>query len=262
MNSLTSKKWRESLERRWDDTIARLLAAKSGGRFLVRTVSPQQAGFLLERETHRECADSRGYQFAIMSGPSGVGRSTVGRELMKRRIPGIPHYTTRAPRSVSEKRSGDYIYVTKKEFFRLKKEGKFLQTAETYGQWRGIAKATFNSLVRRRVKFYIDKSPWTTRKLIKKKELRGKRYLRVFILPPTFGELVRRLTGRTSGEEKRSGKGAKEIKTLARKEILARLRKAIEMLKSSGGMYDCYLVNDRVARVAHLIQQYLASRKK
>lgn len=259
---MTPKKWWEGLERRWDGTIARLLAAKSGGHFLVRAASPQQAGFLLERKTHREGADGRGHQFVIMSGPSGVGRSTIGRELRKRGIPGIPHYTTRAPRSASEMRSGDYIYVTEKEFFRLKREGKFLQTAETYGQWRGIAKATFNSLLRRRVKFYIDKSPWTTRKLIRKKELRNKYYLKVFILPPTFGELVRRLTGRTSGEERRSGKGTKEVKTLTRKEILVRLRKAVEMLKSSGGVYDCYLVNDNVARVANLIRQHLTGRKK
>jgi len=251
---MISRSAQDKLIEAWNLALGRILSHLTG-KNKNNKLPPSAASKLLEAESCRRLSPGKKYQFFIMTGPSGVGRSTIGKELKKMGIPGIRHYTTRPPRSAAEKKSGDYTYVTREVFFRLRKKGEFLQDAETYGQWRGISKAEFNTLIRKKKKFYIDKSLWTAKKMMRKQELKNKTYLKIFILPPSFQELLNRLFKRTVSDGKSGAK--EETKTLTQSEVLERLSKGIRMLKESRGLYDVYLVNDQIPRIVKRIRQYI-----
>lgn len=201
----------------------------------------------LEEEAIKRFKPDVPYQFVIISGPSGVGRSTIGKILKENSVPGIRHYTTRPPRSEKERQSGIYIYVSQEEFSKMQKEGAFLQDAETYGDWRGITKEEVLDLMKAGQKFYIDKSVWTTEKLLQKKEIKESHHVRIFILPPSFDELVGRLIGRSEQDQT----------SIDEEKTLDRLNKSVEALRDGFGMYDLYLVNDNLQAVAKKILSYL-----
>ena len=82
----------------------------------------------------------------VLSGPSGVGKGTVGRALLDR----DPHLvwsvsaTTRAPRS-GEVDGVDYHFVSRSEFERLRDADGFLEWFEVYGQLKGTPRGPIES---------------------------------------------------------------------------------------------------------------------
>jgi guanylate kinase len=81
-----------------------------------------------------------GAQLIVLSGPSGVGKDTIIRELKERhpkeRRRFVVTYKSRGRRP-GEIDGVDYHFVTKDEFDRLRAEDAFLETAEVHGQWSG-----------------------------------------------------------------------------------------------------------------------------
>src|SRR5262245_33808712 len=81
-----------------------------------------------------------GALLVIISGPSGVGKDTIIRELRKsrdgKRRRHIVTYKTRERRE-GEVPGVDYHFVTPAEFGRLKRAGAFLETARVHGHWSG-----------------------------------------------------------------------------------------------------------------------------
>lgn len=78
----------------------------------------------------------------IMSSPSRGGKDVVIKALLQDSSLGlhrIINYTTRAIRT-NEKPGVDYHFLTKEEFTKLKKAGKFLETANVTGQFYGTNK--------------------------------------------------------------------------------------------------------------------------
>lgn len=242
----------KKLKKEWNKELIRILKSYGEGAGDEKK---------LELESTRQFQPKLPYKFAIISGPSGVGRSTIGKILNKNNVPGIRHYTTRPPRSDEEKKSGIYVYVSKEEFSKMQSNGDFLQDAETYGDWRGITKEEVLSLIQTGQKFYIDKSVWTTKKLLNKREIKQNHHIRIFILPPSFDELVRRLIGRTEQDLKKkiknSGKESQLLPPQEEKKILDRLEKSVSALKEGRGMYQVYLVNDELDKVADRVLNYL-----
>lgn len=81
---------------------------------------------------------------AVITGPSGVGKSTVINELL-RRHPNwhtVRSYTTREQR-VNEDDSKRYIFVSRDEFVRKQKEGDIVESEEAAGNWYGTSRASF-----------------------------------------------------------------------------------------------------------------------
>ncbi len=77
----------------------------------------------------------------IVSGPSGVGKSTIVRELMRRcdlPLALSVSATTRAPRA-GEVEGVDYHFLSRDEFARRRQEGAFLECCEVFGtgDWYG-----------------------------------------------------------------------------------------------------------------------------
>ena len=73
----------------------------------------------------------------ILAGPSGVGKTTLTHALLKAsdRFELVRSVTTREPRGDSF--DGEYIYITKEEFFRLRSQGGVLEYTEYAGNFYG-----------------------------------------------------------------------------------------------------------------------------
>lgn len=165
-------------------------------------------------------------RIVVISGPSGVGKSTLCHRLCAL-LPATfsVSVTTRKPRP-GERHARDYRYVSPREFERLRAGGALLEWAEVYGHCYG----TPLEEVRRAL------DGGTT--IILEIDVRGCIQVRArfpqartfFILPPTAEEQKRRIEGR---------------RTDAAEEIRERLARADGEIRyaTESGCYDAFLVN-------------------
>lgn len=167
----------------------------------------------------------------VISGPSGVGKSTVIAEVRNQR-PNLTFsisYTTRQPRQ-GEENNVHYHFVQMDTFERMIAQGAFLEYAEYQGNYYGTARSEVLALTEKGYDVLLDievQGGATVRKLCPEATL-------IFVIPPSFGELSRRLHGRQSeSEEVIQGR-------------LARAREEYREIPS----YDYLVVNDKVPQAA------------
>jgi guanylate kinase len=121
--------------------------------------------------------------FIVVSGPSGVGKGTVIKELLKQ-LPqlNLPvSYTTRPPRT-GEKNGQDYYFVSEEEFAKT----DFLEWAEVHGNKYGTPALNYTG----DVLFEVDVQGAESIKT------KCPDCLTIFLLPPSEAELEKRLTKR------------------------------------------------------------------
>lgn len=77
----------------------------------------------------------------VISGPSGVGKDTVLKQMKKRKLPFhfVVTATTRPPRPDEVDRV-DYIFVSTEQFAEMIEKGKLLEYAIVYNDYKGIPK--------------------------------------------------------------------------------------------------------------------------
>ena len=160
----------------------------------------------------------------VISGPSGTGKGTICRELLKEIGNEFSvSMTTREPRE-GEQHGREYYFVTREDFLRNIDAGNFLEYATVFDNLYGTPKdMVMNRLERvRNVLLDIDvQGGLQVKKAMPEAVL-------IFILPPSLKELRRRLEGRgTETAEK----------------IEHRLSQALNEIKLIGE-YDYYIVND------------------
>jgi guanylate kinase len=170
-------------------------------------------------------------RLTVLSGPSGVGKGTVVAAVRQM----YPHVwvsvscTTRRPRP-GETDGLEYQFVDRAEFARMVERGDLLEHAEFAGNFYGTPRAPVFEHLAAGVPTLLEI------------ELQGARQVRarmpdaqfVFLTPPSWAELERRLAGR--GTESRTV-------------IEARLARArIEL--AAEGEFDVVVVNDDVTRAA------------
>ena len=130
----------------------------------------------------------------ILSSPSGAGKTTLVKEISKKKNFKISiSHTTRKPRS-NEINGKDYFFVSENEFKNLIYKDKFLEYAKVFNHYYGSSKDAVLEKIRNgeNVIFDID---WQGTQQIKSQKLNYK-ILTIFILPPSREELYKRLLNR------------------------------------------------------------------
>ena len=162
----------------------------------------------------------RGLLF-VVSAPSGTGKTTVVERLVQI-FPDLGmsrSYTSRAMRA-GEKDGVDYNFITRERFEAMIEEDAFLEWADVFGNLYGTGKAeTERELV-------------GGRDLVLVIDVQGARQVRshgataigIFVLPPSFEALERRLRGRSKDSEdairKRLTTARREVRAVAEYEYV------------------------------------------
>lgn len=186
----------------------------------------------------------------VISGPSGAGKGTVCKALLKKRkdLMLSISMTTRAPRE-TETEGVDYFFETKENFMRLIGEGEFLEYAIVHGR-------DFYGTPKRFVMEQIEKGNDVVLEIDVEGAMQVKNSFKngifIFIMPPTFKELKCRLINR--------GTETKEA-------IERRLKTAAVELKNIN-KYDYVVINDEVDNAVscietiHKAESYTVGRNK
>ena len=178
----------------------------------------------------------------VVSAPSGSGKGTVIGELLTR-YPGINpsiSYTSRAPRK-TETDGVHYHFITKERFTAMIDDGGFVEWDQYQGDYYGSSEASVRHILDTGGDIVFD---ITIKGAYAIKE-RFPNAILVFLLPPSFEELERRLRRRgTETEEKIAGRLRE-----ARREINSLVR------------FDYYIVNNDAAEAAQTLYSILAAEK-
>ncbi len=85
----------------------------------------------------------------LISGPSGVGKDSVVKALLRRQLPlhFVVTTTNRAPR-LDEKDGVDYYFVDKEQFEKFIADDELLEYAVVYGHYKGIRKTQIREAMR------------------------------------------------------------------------------------------------------------------
>ncbi|HET7547915.1 MAG TPA: guanylate kinase [Usitatibacter sp.] len=129
----------------------------------------------------------------VVVAPSGAGKTSLVAELLARepRIKLSISYTTRAPRE-GEAHGREYHFVAREEFERMIASGDFLEHANVYGNYYGTSRRWIEAQLAgdNDVLLEID---WQGARQVR---ALFPRMVGIFILPPSFSELKRRLETR------------------------------------------------------------------
>lgn len=170
----------------------------------------------------------------VISGPSGVGKGTIARELIKRdkKVKLAVTCTTRAKRK-NEIDKRDYYFLSEEEFFDRIKRSEFAEYSVVHGKHYGVLKKSIEERLSDEKDILLQIDVQGAKKI---KNQYGQALL-IFIMPPSIKDLLKRLNKRgteTPEEEEHRIKRAKE-------EIEERF------------FYDFVVVNNKIGRAVSKI---------
>ena len=179
-------------------------------------------------------------QLIVLSGPSGVGKSTVIAELMsqRRNLYFSVSYTTRKPR-VGEQDGVNYNFVDRQEFERMIADNELLEYAEYVENYYGTSLKAIQDRLDAGCDVLLDIEVQGAAKV----KARCPEALFIFIIPPSFEELSRRLHGRNTDSE--------DV-------IAGRLEKARVEFRQIPN-YDYLVINDKVSNAVEEIEAILTA---
>ncbi len=135
----------------------------------------------------------------VVSAPSGAGKTTLCRRLISEdpEISFSVSFTTRPPRP-REKEGVDYFFVSEETFQKMIKEGAFLEWAKVHGHYYGTSKDQVLKALESGQDILLDIDVQGAAQV---KKTLGQDAVLVFVLPPSFEELERRLRRRSTESE-------------------------------------------------------------
>ena len=171
----------------------------------------------------------------VLSGPSGVGKGTVRKELFSQANTNYEYsisMTTRNPRE-GEVDGVDYFFKSREEFEALIEQGGLLEHAQFVGNYYGTPLA------------YVNETLDAGRDVFLEIEVQGAKQIRekapdalfIFLAPPSLSELKSRLVGR----------GTETAEVIAKR--IATAEEELEMMS----LYDYVVENDEVANACDKI---------
>lgn len=180
----------------------------------------------------------------IMSGPSGVGKGTIRREVMKDKSLNLFYSVSMTTR---ERRPGevdgeDYYFVSKEEFQRNIDNNNLLEWAEFVGNRYGTPKDKVEKMRDEGKNVMLEIEVNGTTQVLK--NCQGRDVISIFILPPSFEELENRIRHR--------GTESEEV-------VQTRLKKARAEMELKYH-YEFIVLNDDLDRAAKEVKDIIRSR--
>ena len=182
----------------------------------------------------------------ILSGPSGVGKGCVRKEIMKNDKLDLTYsisMTTRAKRE-KEEDGKDYYFVSDEEFQRNVEVGNFLEWATFVGHCYGTPKDKVEELRNKGKNVFLEIEINGASQVMSK--VHDDRVISIFLMPPSFSALEKRIRKRQTESE--------EII----QERLQKGKKEMTMTKN----YDYVVINDKIDRAAQEIVDLIKAKLK
>jgi len=183
----------------------------------------------------------RGLLF-IVSAPSGAGKTT----LVERLVEQVPHlrlsrsYTSRAARQ-GEVDGVDYNFVTRERFEAMVAVGEFLEWADVFGNLYGTSAADTERILESGSDLVLVIDVQGARKVRR----RGIETTAVFVMPPSFDVLEKRLRGRS----KDSDEAVTRRLQIARQEV------------ASFAEYDFVVINDALTTAVDRLRSIVVAER-
>jgi len=171
----------------------------------------------------------------VISAPSGAGKSTLVKSLIDS-LPGLTFsvsHTTRPPRP-GEKEGRDYFFVSPERFNQMVSAGEFVEWADVFGHLYGTSWKQVRAAEEAGEDLLLDIDVQGHRQV----RQRLPEAVSVFVLPPSYRELERRL--------RRRHLDAPEV-------IVKRLAAARKEI-SHWPEYDYLVVNERLSRASRALR--------
>ncbi|MCH2133975.1 MAG: guanylate kinase [Phycisphaerales bacterium] len=181
----------------------------------------------------------------VVSGPSGVGKTTIVHRMQSRLGGHFSVSATTRPRSEEEIDGTDYYFVTPSEFERMKRGGEFLEWAEVFGRHAyGTPRRPVETALERGELIVLDIDVQGARQV---RNAMPEAYM-IFILPPDEDELMRRLQSR----------GRDDPEAIQRRyaEAQHEIRQATEVR-----LYDAFVINDDLERAVNETCELVSRRR-
>jgi len=142
---------------------------------------------------------SKKVKLIVISGPSGVGKTTICNEIVCQRKDIVYSISaTSRHRRKGEKNGREYFFLTEDKFKRWIKEDRFAEYAIVHGNYYGTPKEFLKENLKKGCNVLMDIDVQGAKKLMSK-------YpdgIYIFVMPPDFEELKNRLLKRNTDDKK------------------------------------------------------------
>lgn len=184
-----------------------------------------------------------GYFPLILSSPSGGGKTTIARELLKRRGDlGYSVSCTTRPARQGEREGADYFFLTPEEFEAARLRGEFAESAEVHGNMYATLRREVDRVLAEKKHVVMDIDVQGTRQFI----TAYPDSVTVFLIPPDAEVLLDRLRGR----------GTESDDSLSR-----RVKSAVEELKAVD-LYGYLVVNHDLEEAVNAVSSIIDGESK
>jgi guanylate kinase len=183
----------------------------------------------------------------ILSAPSGGGKTTIARALLKQRsdIGYSVSCTTRQPRG-TEVHAKDYYFLSRTDFLTKRQRGEFAESAEVHGNLYGTLRSEVQRVLESGHHVLMDIDVQGAVQFTRV----FPQSVTIFILPPSAEVLLDRLRGR---------------QTESAQQLADRLQSALQELQSVDE-YEYVVVNDdldlAIKRITSIIEAEVSSRER